>query len=224
MNKSVLLSSVLLVVLILPSQTKAAAVAVTSGGDTYLVADNGLVSTVGTGVTSGPVDTNTDHYSEPGTFGGQDITGIESWNGDRRWGNDGADTSATYSFTDLVNGEYNVYASWRNVPQGNVSLAHYTVSDGGPTVDIDQRVGATALSALTLNDGTNDVDFALIGSVNVTDGDLLVTVDDSVTGSAENTFIFSDAIAIGPVIPEPSGMVLGILGGISLLGLRRRKN
>jgi hypothetical protein len=198
----------------------AAPVLVSDGTQNYLVADNGIVAAGGTAVTTDPVDTNTDHYAEPGQFGGQDVDQPDSWNGDRRWGNDGTDTEATWTFTDLESGTYNVYASWRNVPQANVSTAHFSISDSGPTADIDMSTGTTAISALNLNDGSRDIDFALIGSVTVSDGDLVVSVDDSVTGLDADTFIFSDAVAIGPIpIPEPSGIVLGLLG---LLGLVKR--
>ena len=182
-----------------------------------------IVSGAGTATTTAPVETNTDHYSEPGQFGGQDVGQPDSWNGDRRWGDDGDATSAVYEFTGLTNGTYNVYSSWRNVPQANLGLAHYAVSDGGPTIDLDQTVGAAALSALVLNDGTNDIDFARLGSVVVADGDLTVTVDDTATGAGSGQFIFSDAIAIG-LVPEPSGYVLAMFGllGIRYLNRRRR--
>jgi hypothetical protein len=214
---------VVVVSLAVGATSHGAAVAVVSGGDTYLVADNGIVSAAGTAVTSDPVDTNTDHYSEPGQFGGQDVGQPDSWNGDRRWGDDGDATSALYEFTGLTNGTYNVFSSWRNVPQANLGLAHYSVSDGGPTIDLDQTVGATALSALVLNDGTNDIDFALLGSVAVADGDLTVTVDDTVTGAGGGNFVFSDAIAIG-LVPEPSGYILALFGllGFRWLSSRRR--
>ena len=185
------------------ADSDAAPVLVSSGADSYLVADNGIVSTDGSVATTVPVDTNTDHYFEVGIFSGQDVGVPDSWNGDRRWGNRGEDTLAAYSFTGLENGSYNVYTSWRNVPQANVSFAHYQMSDGGPVVDLDQSLGTTALSELTLNDGTNNVDFAYLGTVNITDGDFSVTVDDTATGEGDEPggqdFIFADAIAIGPL-------------------------
>ena len=184
-------------------------VLVNDGTNSYLVADNGIVSTAGPAITSMPVDTNTDHYFEVGQYSGQDLGVPDSWNGDRRWGNLGVDTMAVFTFTDLENGDYNVYASWRDAPQGNVSLAHYQVSDDGPTVDLDQRIGASAQAELTLNDGSNDIDFAFIGTVNVADGDLSVVVDDTATGPGDEPggadFIHTDAIAIGP-IPEMTGV------------------
>ena len=199
-----------------------AAVAVVSGGDTYLVADNGIVSGAGTAVTTTAVDTNTDHYSEPGQFGGQDVGQPDSWNGDRRWGDDGDATSALYEFSGLTNGTYDVYASWRNGEQGNLGLAHYSMSDGGPSIDLDQVPGAAAISALVLNDGTNDIDFAFLGSVAVADGDLAVTVDDTATGAGGGQFIHTDAIAIF-LIPEPSGYILAMFGLLSIRCLNRRR-
>jgi hypothetical protein len=103
-------------------------------------------------VTADPVDTNTDHYFELGQFSGQDVGQPDSWNGDRRWGNLGDATFAIYTFTGLENGVYDVFTSWRDAPQGNISFAHYQISDDGPVIDLDQSVGTTALSELTLNE------------------------------------------------------------------------
>ena len=181
----------------------AAPVVVSDGNDEYLVADNGLVEDFGTGTTRElPIDTNEDHYSEIG-FNGQDVGDVvpDSWNADRRWGNNGEETVATWKFEELGNGTYNVYASWRNVPQNNLSFAQYSMTDGGPTVELDQRIGTTAQSELLLNDGERDVDFALIGAVTISDGDLEVTADDSITDidGTNRDFIHADAIAIGPL-------------------------
>ena len=193
----------------LPNALIAAPVLVSDGTDSYLVADNGIVSTVGTGITSEPVDTNTDHYIEVGQYSGQDLNVPDSWNGDRRWGNLEMDTLAAYSFANLENGDYNIYTSWRNVPQSNISLAHYQVSDDGPDVEIDQRIGSSAFGDLTLNDGTRNIDFAFIGTVSITDGDLSVLVDDTATGPGDEPggtdFIHTDAIAIGP-LPDITGV------------------
>ena len=159
------------------------------GGDTYLVIDASP---------DGSADAN---YSEPGALGGGDSAQLDSWNGNRRWGNDGAASSATWAFTGVPDGTYDVYASWRNNPQGNVSTARYTGSDGFVAVDLDQRGGAAAFPGIVLNDGSNDVNFAGLGRVTIADGTLTVTVDDSVTGAADAaTFIFADAIALGPLV------------------------
>ena len=207
MKKSLIVASFLALSL-------AAQAAVTSvagpGGATFLVSDNTL---------NGTADPS---YSEPGAFGGQDTTAAtDSWNNDRRWGNDGSATIASWSFTGLATGTYDVYASWRNGPQGNVSIAHYTGTDGLAATDLDQRVGAGALPGVLLNDGVRDINFALVGSVAIADGTFVATVDDSVTGSADGTtFIFADALALTQV-PEPSGLALIGLGAIALVRRRR---
>ena len=150
------------------------------------------------------IDNSDGNYSEPGALDGQDTVQPDSWNGDRRWGNAGANTTATWSFTGLRSGTYQVYASWRNTAQNNVSTAHYGLSDGAEAVDLDQRPGAASYPGIVLNDGERDVSFAALGAVDVADGTLEVSADDSVTGSADDsTFIFADAIAIGPINALP---------------------
>ena len=161
-------------------------------------------------------------YSDnfPGA-GDQDTAQPDSWNGDRRWANGGAATSANWSFNSLTNGIYDVYASWRNNTQANVSLAHYTGTDGFATVDLDQRPGAAAHAGVVLNDGTRNVNFASLGQVTIADGNFTLTVDDSATGSADaTTFIFADAVAIHQV-PEPSSFGLLGLGFLALVRRRR---
>lgn len=151
-----------------------------AGGTTYSVVDNadGL-------------------FSEPGAFAGQDINQLDSWSGIRRWGNDGAATAASWEFPGISNGVYNVYVSWRNDPQPNVSTAHYTGSDGFVTIDLDQRLGASAFPGVELNDGSNLIFFAVVGQITVADGGFSLMVDDSVTGNGEiNSFIFADAVAL----------------------------
>lgn len=177
--------------------------------DGFLVSDNLL---------GGASDAS---YSEPGLMGGQDTGQPDSWNGDRRWGNDGAGTQSTWLFSGLPSGEYNVYASWRNVPQANVSLARYTGTDGLAPVELDQRIGAAALPGVVINDGSNDINFALVGTVSVADGDFALSVDDSVTGSADSTtFIFADAVALS-VVPEPASLGLVLIGLLPILRRRR---
>jgi hypothetical protein len=181
-------------------------------GNVYLIIDNGI-DTDGDGM----VDEGGFGYSEGGIlFAGQDTTNVmsDSWGGDRRWGNDGDQTTATWSFNELASGTYSVYASWKNFPQANVSTAKYTISDDGPVVELDQALGAEAFPGIVLNDGASDVNFALLGEAGVADGTLEVTVDDSVTGPGDlNSFIFADAIAIGPINN------LGALGGLVITGV-----
>jgi hypothetical protein len=64
--------------------------------------------------------------------------------------------------------------------------------------------GAASYPGIVLNDGERDVNFAALGAVDVADGTFEVSADDSVTGSADvSTFIFADAIAIGPINALP---------------------
>ena len=185
-----------------------------SQGDLYLVIDNG-VDLDG----NGEVDSKNFAYSEGGIlFEGQDVSTVfdGSWLNDRRWGSSGADTTATWSFRDLTSGTYSVYASWKNNPQGNVSTAKYSMSDGGPDVELDQGQGSSAFPGIILNDGANDINFSLLGEAGVSDGTLEVTVDDSVTGPGDpGSFIFADAIAIGPI------NALGGLGGLAITEVLR---
>ncbi|MDG2401024.1 MAG: hypothetical protein P8M04_10660 [Akkermansiaceae bacterium] len=162
-------------------------------GDTYLVIDN-----------------SDGNYSEPGALEGQDTNQPDSWNGERRWGNAGTNTTATWSFAGLSSGTYQVYASWRNDGQWNVSTARYGLGDGGEAVDLDQRPGAASYPGIVLNDGARDVNFVLLGEVDVDDGNLDVTVDDSITEEDALTFIFADAIAIGPInaLPPLTGFTI----------------
>ncbi|MFN0126971.1 MAG: PEP-CTERM sorting domain-containing protein [Verrucomicrobiales bacterium] len=209
-----------LVLCIVSAAAPAAVITVAGPGGSYLVSDNTLVPPAITAVTTGAPAADAS-YSEPGVFGGQDAGQPDSWNGDRRWGNGGAATAATWNFIGLSNGVYDVYASWRNATQNNVSSANYTGTDGFATTILDQRVGAAALPGVVLNDGTNDVNFAFLAQVTVADGNFALSVDDSVTGSADGTtFIFADAIAIQG-IPEPA--VLTLLGLCGFGFLRRRR-
>ena len=143
-------------------------------------------------------------YGEPSPLGGGDAN-VQSWGGDNRWG-DGT-VSATWSFAALEDGEYTVYASWKNVAQGNVGPTNYTGTDGftdavGGTAEavLDQSPGADAPIAgrgqLTLNDGAMDISFQELGTVTVSDGDFVVTMTD---GAGDGVFVFADAIAIGPI-------------------------
>ena len=193
----------------LPFSATAAVITVSGPGGDFLVSNNLL---------AGASDVS---YSEPGAFGGEDTAQPDSWGGDRRWGNDGGSTQASWLFGELDDGVYEVYASWRNGAQANVSNARYIGTDGFGGRTIDQAPGAAAFAGVVLNDGARDVNFVSLGQVTVADGDFALSVDDSINGNAANTFIFADAVAIQAVIPEPSGLVLLGLGLLPLLRRRR---
>lgn len=168
-----------------------------AGGIDYRVVDNSGGSTLR-------------GYEEPTSFGGLDTGVADSWEGDRRWGDTGAGVSpqARYFFTGLPADTYEVFASWRNAPQGNLSAAAiYTVSDGLGAVTINQQIGADAVVAagaagLTLPDPAGrSITFIRLGQVTVSDGELTVQLDDD--GLEGGTYIFADAIAIRKAQPAP---------------------
>ena len=73
-----------------------------AAGDDYLVIENG--------------DGAPAYEETAGAFAGTDTGQPDSWNGDRRWDNGGGvNTAAVWQFEGIPNGQYDVYASWRNV-------------------------------------------------------------------------------------------------------------
>ena len=161
-----------------------------SSGEDYLLIDNsdgGLL------------------YTETsGTFG-QDSNQPDSWNGDRRWSNNGGTgTEARWDFTNIPNGEWTVFASWRNGPQANLTTAApFTISDGLGTVIQNLRAGNPGGLILTDSEGRN-VNFARLGTVIVSDGNLRIILNDDASTSG-TTYIFTDAIAIGPLSTDADG-------------------
>ena len=135
---------------------------------------------------------------------------------------------ANYTFSGLTNGTYEVFASWRQGGQNNTGLMTVSVSDSGPTVDVNQFFdpagGGTPgnggpLSDLVINDGTRDIDFQSIGLVTVADGELVVSA--SLSAASTQPFFINDAIAIN-LVPEPTTALLGVLG-LGFLTARRRR-
>ena len=181
----------LVVVVFLAAAQSHAQVTVSDGaGNDYLLIDNAAGSP--------------GYVEAAGSFG-QDTNQPDSWNGNRRWSNNGgSNTEARWTFSGIGNGQWTVYASWRNVAQNNLSTAvPYTVSDGLGTVVKNQRVGNPGDLVLT-DGGGRAVEFAELGTVTVTDGNLVVTVNDDAS-TLNTTFIFTDAIAIGPINPDSDG-------------------
>jgi len=124
--------------------------------------------------------------------------GPNSWDNTQDYDSDDTGSGvATWTFTGLPSRTYNVYASWVNGGQSNVSLADFTVSDGGGTVTIDQEL--TAPNDLYLNDNRPvSIGFERLGAVVVTDGGLTVELRDGGTrsGDTNGSYIVADAIAV----------------------------
>jgi len=125
----------------------------------------------------------------------------DAYGGDQAFNSTSGNTSqnATYTFDGLSSGSYEVFASWRLGGQGNAGAMRVAVSDGGPTVDVNQQnVGPAA--DLVVNDGGRDVNFERIGEVSVSDGQLVVT-----TSLGAGSFFINDAIAISALTSDGDG-------------------
>jgi hypothetical protein len=131
---------------------------------------------------------------------------------------------ATWNFTGLANGAYEVYATSLQSTQGNLSTsAPYTMSDGGGLFGLNQRATPTGdlIVADTNGSGVDFLEFQRIGYVSVLDGDFLVRLD-AVAGGGANDFVFADAVAIR-LVPEPSKSLLLLSSLLSCGLIRRRK-
>ena len=146
---------------------------------------------------------------------------VDAYGGDQAFNSTGGDLTqnATYTFSGLATGMYEIFASWRANGQGNADFMQVTVSDGGPTANFNQRnIGPVA--DLVINDGSQDINFERVGLVTVADGEIVVTTSLGLGGAQQ--FFINDAIAINQVVPEPSGGLLGLMG-LGLLVARRRR-
>lgn len=126
-------------------------------------------------------------YSETGSWGTSGSGHIEYYNGSVSW--DGASAgdadTATWAFTDLANGIYDVYASWYSVNDASSAVV-YSGLDGGD-LTVDQTINP---SEVYLNDGTNNIEFDLLGQVTVTDGTATISVTSDVP------YLYADAVAV----------------------------
>ena len=120
-------------------------------------------------------------------------TGLtDTWGSERLYGD--APAQATWSFTNLPPGNYNVFASWNAAPDATAGSATYSGTDGFATATIDQAPGTAASSGIEITDpSTNTISLAGIGSATISD----TTLDLSVTTAGSQ--IYADAIATGPV-------------------------
>ncbi len=184
-------------VLVLAAWASAATVvgpSLSSDARTYVVIDN-------------VVGGNPPEYVEaPSGSVGYDTNGSGNhWGSNRRWSN-GVGTTANWTYVNLPNGTYDVLASWRSDTQTNLTTIRYSVSDGGPTTDLNQVPGTASYSgAVTLTNvasANRQVTFAPVGRVSVSDGALAVTGSKTVS---DGNFVFFDATAVARVATGASG-------------------
>lgn len=117
--------------------------------------------------------------------------------------------TATWVFGNLTPGSrWEVFASWQNQFQANLATsAPYTVE--GTAVNINQEIGASAQSSLTLTDqGLRNIDFALLSAANANSaGEIVITLSGTGLGGGSD-WVIADAIAIRNTIPEPNGAIV----------------
>jgi len=145
----------------------------------------------------------TDTYTIGYNDGGFSQTGFASA-GTYGYANDGGSpASASWTFSNLASGEYEVSASW--VGDFNRSLVSpFTLSDGGGLVEVDQRNNSTSV----------------LGTVTVTDGEFVVSLTDDAS-TDPGTFVIADSVSL-TVIPEPATLGMVAVFGASILFIRRR--
>ncbi|MCA9265599.1 MAG: PEP-CTERM sorting domain-containing protein [Planctomycetales bacterium] len=140
-------------------------------------------------------------------------------------GNTGA--MATYTFSGLAVGRYDVYATWRQGGQGNVQSMRVAISDGGPTVDLLQtNVGPAGDLVIADTDASGTLNFNF---ERVNTGGLITVLDGTLTINASlapgGNFFLADAMALDLVttsLPEPStALLLGF--GLTGLVMRRKR-
>jgi len=121
----------------------------------------------------------------------------------------GADT-ATYTFTGLDDGYYNVSTTWEAL-FNRTNDAVYTISDGGGAVHINQQAAPAA-------DIVDEIDWEVLNaSVMVTDGTLEIVLSDNDAAG----FLITDSVRLEWMsAPEPATVILLSLGGLLL---RRRR-
>jgi hypothetical protein len=131
-----------------------------------------------------------------------------------------------WTFNDLADGLYNVYASWQSGSGGGRGITTFETTGSGDTVytAVDQSNDSSP-SLGTINDGTKDVYFDLLAQVTVSDGDGVIVVNLPATGGAGSSY--GDAVAVH-LVPEPTSVVLLPTAGLFSLvwwwGRRRKRS
>lgn len=144
-----------------------------------------------------------------------------SFDGGHRYNNDGGTGSATWSFTGLDAGLYDVLATWA-INDNRSQAAPFELGDGGPIVTVNQELLPDA-DLLYKDTGNTERRFQRLGQVTIpSDGG---SVDITLTDDAStdlSSFVIADAVAL-VLVPEPSGLTIALLlvGGALLRRGRR---
>ena len=148
-------------------------------------------------------------YSQTGFTNQGSPTAFESTQAYNSAADNGA--FATWSFTGLADGTYEIFATWDQDGQGNLTtVAPYSftpVGGTGASTTTNQRAGTGPAPDLIINDtdasGTLSFDFERLGAVTVKAGQLDVRLD-AVAGGGGSDFVFADAVAI-EAVSVPTG-------------------
>jgi hypothetical protein len=111
---------------------------------------------------------------------------------------------STWNFTNLPNGQYQVWGTW-TAGAKNATNAPYTISSGGTllkTVRVSQRVTPAGFAA----DG---VSWKFLGAVTISKGNLLVKLTNNANG-----LVIADAIRIQQVLPSSAELLTTEYAGV----------
>ncbi len=177
-----------------------------SGGNDYLIAD--AVAIRPAEARTYIMDNNSADYATdfPHANGEGFLAGIHHTAG----GAASADMESTWSFTDLADGMYKVYATW-STHANRTQAAPFSVSDGngqvGNTVPVNQE-GNPYGNTRDLND-VDTANWRNLGSYTVSDGTLTVKLN-GVDNASGTDYVIADAIRIEPIAPTELRAWIGV--------------
>ncbi|MCD4824819.1 MAG: PEP-CTERM sorting domain-containing protein [Phycisphaerae bacterium] len=163
------------------------------------------------------IDNGDAGYSTTGTWTGYTSTNYFNTDNESAAYNDAPTATATWAFTGVTNGTYDVYAIWR-AHTNRTPDAVYTITDGLGAVSVNQTLAPAQDVEITDNQPA-DLWFEKLGTVTITDGTVDVVLSFG-SGTQANDVLMSDAVALD-LVPEPATMTLLLLG--LPLALRRRR-
>jgi len=151
----------------------------------------------------------------------QNVSSIQGYDGD--WYSSlfspvGSET-ASWEFSGLSTGVYEVSITWKSYPTTSSSAAPYAVYDGAALIletTLDQSVTPSP-DHLEVDIQGNDIPFEVLGNFSVTSGSLEVELRMPTGG-----FVTADAVRI-EAVPEPSLALLQASALVLLAGLALRR-